>query len=618
MTPVENLVHLFDAKKNGTGWQAKCPAHDDHDPSLSIDEGSDGRALVKCHAGCATDDVLRTRNLTTRDLFPIPGKAFRDAKAIMQSPPPFDWQACVKALDQGDLHGLSKRRGFSPEFCQWLNEEKLIGIYRGSVAFPVCDAQGKVVGVHHRSGKDWFYHPKGIKATPFVIGKLIPGEPVNVFESTWDGLAFMDKTGERDGIIIARGAKNAGRVAPLIAGASYCATWTQNDEPGRNFEKDLVTAAACGVKRAKIPEQYKDLNDWTRAGATDRELTHAFNKAEPLSRTPTPTPTPEKPLIEFVSPAQIRSYQPPEDALLVGDYHIVKGGMFIIGGAPGVGKSRAIVAQAQAGALKKDWFGLAVHRKLRIMIIQTENGLVRLRKEFLNLDFAEMDECVRISPPPPFGLCFKRSDFREQLAREIEQFNPDIVIIDPWISATPRDKAEDYLDTLALIRSVLPEGDDKPALGIVAHTRKPLPNERANGRALLHMIAGSFTIGAVARSVFVLQSASDDTTDNRVVWTCCKNNDGELGPRSAWERRNGLFAPVSDFDWKTFDDPPKGNELITEDVMKAVFEDGSLLRSEAVKKIMEMTDAKKSAAYKAINERFKSRLLNVAGRLSWT
>ena len=60
-----------------------------------------------------------------------------------------------------------------------------------------------------------------------------------------------------------------------------------------------------------------------------------------------------------------------------------------------------------------------------------------------------------------------------------------------------------------------------------------------------------------------MQAASDETTDNRVVWTCCKNNDGELGPRSAWERRSGLFALVHDFDWETFDAPEKDKrELI--------------------------------------------------------
>jgi hypothetical protein len=298
MSPLENLISLTDAKKNGDGgWKARCPSHDDQTPSLSIKEGRDGCALVKCRAGCATEDVLKAMGLAMRDLFPlnskpIPGKAFREAKAIMQAPQAFDWQACVNALDHGDLHGLSRRRGFSLEFCQWLHKQKLVGIYRGSVAFPVYDALGNVVGMHHRSGEDWFYYPKGIKATPFVIGKLIPGEHVHVFESTWDGLDFMDKSGERSGVVIARGSGNAKQIAPLIAAASYCVVWTQNDEPGRKFEKDLVAAAMCQVKRAKIPEQYKDLNDWTRAGATVDQLVDAFCKSESLSR-PQPAERPK-------------------------------------------------------------------------------------------------------------------------------------------------------------------------------------------------------------------------------------------------------------------------------------------------------------------------------------
>ena len=36
--------------------------------------------------------------------------------------------------------------------------------------------------------------------------------------------------------------------------------------------------------------------------------------------------------------------------------------------------------------------------------------------------------------------------------------------------------------------------------------------------------------------------ATSDTTDNRVVWTCCKNNDGEKGPRTSWLRENGRFT----------------------------------------------------------------------------
>ncbi len=50
-------------------WEARCPAHDDRRPSLSIGRGDDGTALVKCQAGCATDDVVKAVGLNLRDLF---------------------------------------------------------------------------------------------------------------------------------------------------------------------------------------------------------------------------------------------------------------------------------------------------------------------------------------------------------------------------------------------------------------------------------------------------------------------------------------------------------------------------------------------------------------------
>ena len=60
---------------------------------------------------------------------------------------------------------------------------------------------------------------------------------------------------------------------------------------------------------------------------------------------------------------------------LVGDQHITRGSIFIIGGAPGVGKSRAAVALAEAGATSHDWFGLKVHSRFKTLIVQNENGL---------------------------------------------------------------------------------------------------------------------------------------------------------------------------------------------------------------------------------------------------
>lgn len=51
-------------------YSARCPAHNDRSPSLSVRETDDGKILVFCHAGCATDEVLTAVGLTFSDLYP--------------------------------------------------------------------------------------------------------------------------------------------------------------------------------------------------------------------------------------------------------------------------------------------------------------------------------------------------------------------------------------------------------------------------------------------------------------------------------------------------------------------------------------------------------------------
>jgi hypothetical protein len=86
------------------------------------------------------------------------------------------------------------------------------------------------------------------------------------------------------------------------------------------------------------------------------------------------------------------------------------------------------------------------------------------------------------------------------------------------------------------------------------------------------------------------------------VWTCCKNNDGELGQRSAWERRNSLFVPVTDFDWKTFDDAGEKRRTVSLDDLDTLFEGGKrqLAKNTAVEQFMELTGLGKTACYQAL------------------
>lgn len=65
------LSRLDKVRGRGPGQHSsRCPAHDDKGPSLSIKELPDGRVLVRCFAGCETEDVLASVGLTFADLFP--------------------------------------------------------------------------------------------------------------------------------------------------------------------------------------------------------------------------------------------------------------------------------------------------------------------------------------------------------------------------------------------------------------------------------------------------------------------------------------------------------------------------------------------------------------------
>lgn len=56
----ETIAAALHGRKVGVGWIARCPAHDDRRPSLSIKDGDDGRVLVRCHAGCDQTRVIET------------------------------------------------------------------------------------------------------------------------------------------------------------------------------------------------------------------------------------------------------------------------------------------------------------------------------------------------------------------------------------------------------------------------------------------------------------------------------------------------------------------------------------------------------------------------------
>ena len=57
MSIAEEIVRALGGRWNRDSGMCRCPAHEDRNPSLSVEQHN-GSVLVHCHAGCPQDAVL--------------------------------------------------------------------------------------------------------------------------------------------------------------------------------------------------------------------------------------------------------------------------------------------------------------------------------------------------------------------------------------------------------------------------------------------------------------------------------------------------------------------------------------------------------------------------------
>jgi hypothetical protein len=87
------LSRLDGVRKSGRDYVAKCPAHADRSPSLTIAEGENGRILIHCFAGCEALAVLDACGLKWEDVMP---DEVRDFERPIRRP--FDPIAILEAV----------------------------------------------------------------------------------------------------------------------------------------------------------------------------------------------------------------------------------------------------------------------------------------------------------------------------------------------------------------------------------------------------------------------------------------------------------------------------------------------------------------------------------------
>jgi hypothetical protein len=81
----EEIACRLHARPSRAGFIARCPAHEDRSPSLSVRDGQDGRTLIHCFAGCSVESVCDALRIKVSDLFSGPGAVETKPQAVREA-----------------------------------------------------------------------------------------------------------------------------------------------------------------------------------------------------------------------------------------------------------------------------------------------------------------------------------------------------------------------------------------------------------------------------------------------------------------------------------------------------------------------------------------------------
>jgi hypothetical protein len=161
-------------------WIACCPAHPDVHPSLGWSVGSDGRVLVRCHAGCAAESIVEALGAAMSDLFVSAQQGIVRVAPSVHGTRARSAGIGMAGDDPGTvgltLADLAVAKHLPAEFLQSLG----CGNDRGSsVRIPYHNADGSLAAVRTRLAMtgDRFRWRKGIARSHMACGASQRPEP---------------------------------------------------------------------------------------------------------------------------------------------------------------------------------------------------------------------------------------------------------------------------------------------------------------------------------------------------------------------------------------------------------------------------------------------------------
>lgn len=296
-----DLAAALHGRRNGRGWLARCPGHNDRSPSLSIHESDDGRTLLRCFAGCSQDRVIAAltgrglwggdfapRDLTDDERRAIEAEIERNrAKRTSQAMTiwretkcgagsPIERYLRARAIDIPTPPTLRYRPSLKHPHT---------GLLLPAMVAAVQAVDRSIIAVHRTFLTADCDRKAGVSEPKLSLGpvsgaavRLAAGGPeLGIAEGIETAMSFMQMTGIPTWSALSAPGIEA-LILPPLPIASSVAIAADRDGSGRG-EQAAETAARRWISEGRCvrivlpPEPFKDFNDAHQAGFTRLEIT---------------------------------------------------------------------------------------------------------------------------------------------------------------------------------------------------------------------------------------------------------------------------------------------------------------------------------------------------------
>lgn len=484
---------LAKASRSGNSWIACCPAHDDKNPSLSLDDTHDGKVLVKCHAGCSQAEVigeLRKRGLWAEK--PSYQKPSNSAK-------------------------IDRKYDYCDE--------------NGNLLFQVVRLIPKGFRQQKPNGNGgWEFSIKNVRKVPYRLPELLDraNEPIFIVEGEKDVDALFDL-----GMLATCNAGGSGKwpteLNPHLKGRSVILI-PDNDSAGHKHVRvvaeklagtaDSIRVFDLSINNREFPEK-GDVSDWLTKGGDETSIegnsipyeewlmvaNPEYEKVRPT------TGLPEADLYKLGDPTKI----PPRQFIY--GRHYIRSFVTATGGVGGSGKSTIIVSEALAIATGKELLGEKVIESCPVWYVNLEDPKEELDRRIaataLHYNLTSDDLAGRLFVNSGRSSSFVLAEdtangvnivvpVKEALMHEIEKYRIGVLIIDPFVKVhRVSENANEQIDAVLTVFAEIAEATGV-AIELVPHLRK------GNGTAGAEEIRGASSFIGAVRSARIVRKMNDD------------------------------------------------------------------------------------------------------------